>query len=1175
MKKIHFGSTVRKAAKTGICALLVAAMVVPASISQIPTAAPEAEAVAAETDADLPEPIATVTMDQGFMGEKAANGMEATKSEDVLQFEEKKDADGNYMFDDQGEYIYELTDEPFIEGGVYKYGVDGNQPTTYFDEKFGHVLMLDGSKTHKRFIKTVSDELDDKHPVYTGGFDEKGEPTETPDPNSILQKEVTTHSAVTINNPFAGKDFSEEPTYDEEEGLTWTKGISISYWVKAGKNELTETQVGENILKNDSILFTFQNNAEEGDYTYNVDDLMKYEACLGYDATLNGDSFVGPYTGDTYTKDMYALGERKTVTDPATQKTYTVAYDYGMLVRFNKDFEGKTGVSETEKIYFMDEKKTSGEKINFKDKDGNTVRLFDLEYQLYDNFHTLDYEDSNNKIKRGRINGSLSIAASNSFAFKEDDYTEKVVGELNGQPIRQVDKGPKQENPNADDYNEIVQFRHYNTAYWQGDGTVLEEVDVTDEQGNATTDTQWHYVTCVIMNDWVDFYVDGELMSCDDWMYAPSNGLYFNDMNASKYFNKGCGLRYPYNKMADNVSAWSADGTARNSPANKLARTMLDWISDPDTVLMIGGQGTASEGLTAQNIGNGDGTLLDDITFYDVPLDEDQAVALYNKAVADKEAVDEPVLLKKFDFENDQVGSMPAGMSAAETNGSDVEAPVVVNEENRGHILKISASKVDQTAGTVFDNPFKGMTDLEGATISYWYKGAANKAGTVQPSIGASFRDEPKVLVHGKIQDAVKDVASRTGLYLKSNLEGYFEGGYDTKVYESLKNKYYTSVRRGGNYVPGKPGFQQEDQDALEEFTNRANSFTEWHHVAMVVTNAGITVYYDGEELPNRVLDNQKLPAFYGPRFYDGYYQRVCDGFASYKLSSNNQGATPLMTFLTQDDTSAYIGVAHSIGQAKKYEKTYLGGYDNICYYAGAMTAEQVKALYTEEAAATTGPVAGEDTFSFGNSDGGSTVTPPTEDDSGNLVFKSEETGVTVTAPKDSISKDAKLVVSVLSESDAKDKYASADEVLKGIQGLSIGKRVLYDIHFELDGKVVQPTAEVTVSVKAPTGYTAARTSVIYVDGKQPMTVAVVDGNLAYKTSALGQFAFVQAKDGEAVIGNVGPQTSVNGTANKSNTSGTAKASKTGDAANVVIPMLLLAVAFAAMFLARKKRVTE
>lgn len=1174
MKKFHLGATIRKASKTALCGLLVAAMVVPASVSQIPAAAPQP--VKAEAAEELPEPIATVTMEQGFMGEKAKNGMEAVASEGILQFAEVKDEDGNYTFDAEGNYIYDLnTEEPFVEGGVYKYGPDGNQPTTYFDKEFGHVLMLDHTKIYKQYIKTLSDELDEKHPVYTGGFDESGNPLATPDPASILQQETETHSAVKINNPFAGLDFSEDPEYVEEEGYAWTKGVSISYWVKAPVYELSETQQGEYILKNDSILFTFQNNAEEGDYTYNVDDLMKYEACLGYDATLDGSEFVGPYSGDTYTKDMYALGDRTMVTDPASGKTYTVASNYGVLVRFNKEFEGKTGVSEEEKIYFMDPKKTSGEKISFKDASGNTVRLFDLEYQLYDSFHTLDHDDPDNKIKRGRINGSLSIAASNSFAFKEDDYTEKVVGEVNGQPIREVSKGPKQENENVvEEFNKILQFRHYNCAYWQGDGTVLEEVEVTDEEGNATTDTQWHYVTCVIMNDWVDFYVDGELMSCDDWMYAPQNGMYFYDMNASKYFNKGSGLRYPYNKSSENVSEWSSDGTAKNSPANKISRTMLDWISDPDTVLMIGGQGTANEGLTAQNIGTADGTLLDDIAFYDVPLTEDQAIALYEKAVANKNATTEPTLLKKFDFTADAVDTMASGMTeAAENEGDEVAAPVVKNT-TRGHALRIYKSTNVETCAAQFENPFKGMTDLDGATVSYWYKGVANKQGSVPHSVGASFRDEPKILEHSKIQDSVKETKTRTGMYMKSNMDGYFEGGYDTQVYASLKNKFLTSVRRGDNYVAGKPGFVQADADCLQEYTDRANSFSQWHHVTMVVNNAGITVYYDGQKLANNILDKQKLPAFYGPRFYDGYYQRVHDGFASFKLSSNNQGATPLMTFLAQEDTTAYIGLANSIGQAKKYEKTYDGWYDNVCYYAGAMTDAQVAELYQAELAEEATPVSGE---AIDDKEEDQIVPEPTKDPSGNLVFVSDATGVTVTAPSGAISEDAQLVVKVLGEADAKDQYTAADSVLKGIENLSIGKRVLYDIHFEVDGKVVQPSAAVEVSVTPPTGYTATRVSVIYIDGKAVVTTAVVDGKIGFSTDKLGQFAFVEAKEGEEAVGNIGVQNSISGTTNKKNssTSGSTNASKTGDATNVVVPMLLLAVAFVAMFAARKRRVAE
>ena len=1184
MKRFHFGTARRSVFRTVLCAALALAMVVPANVFQLPVIASE-ETVAEA--ADVPDPIMTVDFDKGIAGEAAKNGAEVKKYDGILQFEELKDEKGNYLTNADGTYRYELvTDEPFIENSAYKYGDDGNQPTTYWDPQYGSVLMLDHTKKYRTdFIKTKSDELDGEHPVYTGGFDAEGNATGTVDPNSVLMKKTNTHSALIINNPFKGMDFSEPNQETTDYGRPiWTKGITIGYWVKAAVYELSDEQKGDAVQKNDSILFTFQNDSEEE--VYNVNDLMKYEACMGYDATVtNGEeSYTGPYSGDTYTADMCDLGDRTTVTDPKSGKSYSVASNYGVLVRFNKDFEG----SSAQKVYFLDPKKSSGEAVKFDDADGNTVRLFDLEYQLYDSYHTMDM-DQGSLIKRGKLNGSLSIAASNSFAFKEDDWrSEAQYDEGSTTPRYVAVEGPTQDNPNADEYGEITQFRHYNMFAFQGDGSVLW----TETDANGQEVTQWHYVTCVIKNDWVDFYVDGEKMYEDDWYYSPTNGISFNPQCAGKYFNGGWGIGDDFYYLDGNISEWSADGTAKESPANKVARSMLDWIADDETVLMIGGQGSASEGLDGQDIGNADGTLIDDVTFYDVPLSEDQAIALYEQASADREekAAAKPTQLAKYDFTSDTNHKMPANMQAASTNKDSVTAPEVVNDSKRGHVLKVYPGSASSTAGVEFTNPFAGQ-DLTGATVSYWYKGVAEKNGRLKSSINLSFVDEPKILEHNKIQDAQKETKSRTGLYTETSLNATFMAGYDTQVYGSLKNQYMASTKMGVFDVKGKPGYMEESEAATTEWNERTQSFLgTWHFVTMVVNNSGITMYYDGKQLPNRIIDNQKMPSFYGPRFFDGYYQRVNDGFAPYKLSSNNQGATPLMTFLTQADTKASIGVAYALG-VQSFQSTSQGYYDNITYYAGDMNAEQVKELYDAELeeSKTLGPVEGEEIepdvvnpteSEDPNPKPTEEIVTPSEDPEGNLV--AEANGVKVKAPKGSIPEDAQLVVAILGETEDADIYKNADSVLAGINGLQVKNRVLYNIYFTSGGQVVQPTAEVEVSITPPSGYSPDKVSVVSVDGKSLLNTSVSGGAVVFKTQQLGVFALVQVPDGVTPPGNQGGSP-INGTTtggNNSNTktpsaSGNVNASKTGDVTDILLPVMLLAAAAGAMILVRRKRVEE
>lgn len=220
MKKFHLVSGARRAGKAALALTLAVAMSVPNTSLFSLSAATEVETEAAE----LPTPVQTVDFEQGFAGEKAENDLSVVESEPVLTFAEDTNDDGTYKVDSEGNVIFALTDTPFIENNDYKKSVSGNQPTTYYDGTvvtdgaitrvgFGNVLMLDDTVETPEFIKSESDELDERYPVGT-----------------VLQEAVTSHSAVEIRNPFAGLDLSEEPTISED-GATWNGGVTISYWV--------------------------------------------------------------------------------------------------------------------------------------------------------------------------------------------------------------------------------------------------------------------------------------------------------------------------------------------------------------------------------------------------------------------------------------------------------------------------------------------------------------------------------------------------------------------------------------------------------------------------------------------------------------------------------------------------------------------------------------------------------------------------------------------------------------------------------------------------------------------------------------------------------------------------------------------------------------------------------
>ena len=1171
MKKMNRKSAA-KAARSCITVLLAVIMALPVTaISSVIGVAVNQEPVVAEAaDVDLPKPLMTLDFEQGFQGEQEKNGLQVMEFGPRLMFEEYKENNA-YVKDSDGNYIFRWTDKPVIYGTSaadyhYEYGVFGNQPVSYDDSEKGNVFRLDTTMEVEEVVKTQSDNMDtaaDPVPVYTGGFDADGNPLDQAAyEKSIIQEAMTVQSAVQIKNPFAGKDFSESwsKSADASEGPAWTKGVTISYWVKVPKADSDEGD-SDDIL-NDSVLFTFENiqRPEGVDQTtldpngekvvYGVDGYIKYEAARDYDAG----------------NPMYAQGEEYTLTDINTGTEYKMLKDYGPLVRLTPDYPG----SATNKIYFRDDSSSKTADATISIMEGGkpvTIKIYELGPNIYNDFKSLNTNEGS-LVPRGYINGSMQIAASDTFHFQEDDYTTETVEDENGNPISTPVKGPFNINPNMpEDAGKITQFRFYNMFYFEGDGRVTEAPD------------EWHYVTCVIQNDWVQFYVDGEEIEADELGY---HGTDFNTLNAKKYFNKGFGARWPYHLGWTNVADWIKDGTFTSGPSNCVPQTMLEWISDPDTVLYIGNQGCAAKSVD-QEIGTLDGVLLDDIKFYEVPLTSEQAVALYKQskdefdAVAN--AVNVPAPIKTLNFENDNYGEIPSGMTSVSSNDTNkVTLPDVVNEAEYGKVLKLHTSKSATTGAVKFDNPFAGKT-LSGATVSYWVKSVGNAKNKIEEGLTITFVDEPKVLVHNKIQAAVKDVASRTGLWANNSSDAMFQAGVNTQVYESLKNHYQQSTKKNGNTDSSKAGYDKEADQLQQEWDARLASMSEWHHVVMVMENSGIYMYFDGVKLSNNLADDMG-PSFYGPRFFDGYYHKYLDSFSGIRYGTSNQGATPLMTFLTQADTAAYFGFMYRQGSSTTYRTTFESYIDDVNFYDVALNDKQVEAVY-QTAQADAAAKSPDPNQPIDQPDERQDPTPePSEDpdpdlppttvvvsgdfkDNGDGTSSATANGVTVTGPTASIPKGAVLLVSILGTQDAAASYTAANAALKGA-GIDVDSQVitLYDIHIEVDGKTITPTAEFTITLTPPSGYTASKASIVRMSDVKSMSTSVSGSSLVYKTDSLGQFAIMQKKNA-----------SVSGSTNPSK-SGSSAAGKTGDAASVAVPFALLTAAFCAIVILRRKEET-
>lgn len=126
--------------------------------------------------------------------------------------------------------------------------------------------------------------------------------------------------------------------------------------------------------------------------------------------------------------------------------------------------------------------------------------------------------------------------------------------------------------------------------------------------------------------------------------------------------------------------------------------------------------------------------------------------------------------------------------------------------------------------------------------------------------------------------------------------------------------------------------------------------------------------------------------------------------------------------------------------------------------------------------------------------------------------YKSDDVNVTVTAENEAdLPADAKLVVKPIELSQKAQEnveQAAIKEEKKAIKNI-----LAYDIHFEADGKEVQPGATVKVSVDVPEIKAGANASVFHVDDKNKVENMDGDvdkkGNVVFETTHFSQYVIV------------------------------------------------------------------
>lgn len=130
--------------------------------------------------------------------------------------------------------------------------------------------------------------------------------------------------------------------------------------------------------------------------------------------------------------------------------------------------------------------------------------------------------------------------------------------------------------------------------------------------------------------------------------------------------------------------------------------------------------------------------------------------------------------------------------------------------------------------------------------------------------------------------------------------------------------------------------------------------------------------------------------------------------------------------------------------------------------------------------------------------------------------YKSDDVNVTVTAENESdLPADAKLVVKPIELSQKAQEnveQAAIKEEKKAIKNI-----LAYDIHFEADGKEVQPGATVKVSVDVPEIKAGANASVFHVDDKNKVENMDGDvdkkGNVVFETTHFSTYVIVNMSD--------------------------------------------------------------
>lgn len=414
---------------------------------------------------------------------------------------------------------------------------------------------------------------------------------------NIIESENSEYSTIKISNPYAGVEHLVEYEPYEDVKTTyfadfpqplWEEGITISYWINVpsfgGK-----TGINSNVLGFTSERFQI-NDSDYGKYLTTVKYDKDYAKYTEAEKELLGITLSGVDKDSDFYFELADAG------------VYSgkPLYDYKTI--------GRT--------YWLNPSFINGYLLM---EDGSvehceTVSNFTYDGKFYETYSVApylgssekDHKPENSVLRYGWTYSEMWLDATSSFYFDNDNGYTAV-----------------QMNPNHEVSYGTTMAMHENDKFcinsWKGATTLQEAYDSGYEYSDspASKPDEWHYVTVVIQNDWIRFYLDGkeidvknEYSSLGTFGFAETIGGF----EPFKSFNKGTGARYGYGTNNSNI--YSCYYGKNISP------TIMEWITLECVNLTIGGGNKAGEMYNM--FADTDEIMIKNVAFYDVMLTDEQ-----------------------------------------------------------------------------------------------------------------------------------------------------------------------------------------------------------------------------------------------------------------------------------------------------------------------------------------------------------------------------------------------------------------------------------------------------------------------------------------------------------------------------------------------------------------------